>query len=116
MADRQENIAGRPDRATIILDEEGVVAAWDRIAEQQLGYSAEEIVGQHFLTLASREMVILPSLRQITEHSRSFGQYARYHIVGTKSGRYFLAEIKAQVEYGANRERLTFVWITPVIR
>lgn len=103
-----------PDRATIILDENGVIAAWDRFAEKHLGYSSKEAVGKHPSDFAPPQMLALPKSDQIREHSKLYGHYERYHMVGRKSGKFFLAKITAQIERGANEQLLTIIWITPV--
>jgi PAS domain S-box-containing protein len=45
----------RGDYAIIMLDPNGIVASWNKGAEQIKGYSREEIVGQHFSVFYSAE-------------------------------------------------------------
>lgn len=113
MTSSQENSSNRPVGATIILDNNDVVTSWNQTAESLLGYSATEAVGKHISALAPRELLALPGIDQIKQHSKFFDNYSRYHIVGNKSDRFFLAEVAAHVESGPDAECLAVIHITP---
>jgi len=68
-------IGGVTDYALFMLDPNGLVVNWNVGAERIKGYSAEDIVGQHFS-------------RFYTERDRAAGLPARALHIATKDGRY----------------------------
>jgi nitrogen-specific signal transduction histidine kinase len=114
MTGSEQNSPAAADRATIVLDENDVVSSWDKAAEKSLGYSAMEAVGEHISALAPWDVLALPGIDQIKQHSALFDRYARHHLVGRKSGKFFLAEVTAHVECGPRKQCQAVIRITPV--
>lgn len=102
------------DDAALIVDEEDTVLAWSSLAEKCLGYSAHETVGHSLTTLFDKVALSIPDGAQIAEHIKLEGRYARYHLIGRKSGEFFLAEISAHLRQTKSNGILRYVDITPL--
>jgi len=68
-------VAGVSDYAIYMLSPEGIVSSWNKGAQRFKGYSAEEIIGQHFS-------------RFYTEEDRANGKPARALKIALDEGRY----------------------------
>ncbi|CDX34856.1 FOG: PAS/PAC domain protein [Mesorhizobium sp. SOD10] len=68
-------VSGVTDYALFMLDPNGLVTSWNAGAERIKGYTAEEIIGQHFS-------------RFYTEHDRAAGLPGRALYTATRDGRF----------------------------
>ncbi|TPL47568.1 PAS domain-containing sensor histidine kinase [Mesorhizobium sp. B2-4-6] len=68
-------VSGVTDYALFMLDPNGLVTSWNTGAERIKGYTAEEIIGQHFS-------------RFYTEHDRAAGLPGRALYTATRDGRF----------------------------
>ena len=88
-------VAGVVDYALIMLDPKGIVTSWNAGAERIKGYSAEEIVGQHFS-------------RFYTQEDRADGKPERALAVAGNAGRF-------EAEAWRRRKDGTRFWANVVI-
>jgi PAS domain S-box-containing protein len=67
-------VDGVSDHAIIMLDPAGIILTWNRGAEHLDGYTAEEIVGQHYSCLFTPESIAEEKPRQELEQAAAEGK------------------------------------------
>ena len=100
------------DSAIYMLDPSGVVINWNAGAERLKGYSAAEIVGQHFSKFYTREdrMAGLPA--RVLEVARREGHYEAEGWRVRKDGGRFWAAVEVAAIRDENDELIGFAKIT----
>ena len=63
--DFYQELVGEAGDAIVALDREGTILTWNTGAERMFGWTAQEVLGRHFLELQKAD-----DLEQITEHMR----------------------------------------------
>lgn len=100
------------DCAIYMLDPSGIIVNWNSGAERLKGYSAAEIVGQHFSKFYTREdrMAGLPA--RVLEAARREGHYESEGWRVRKDGGRFWAAVEVNAIRDENDELLGFAKIT----
>jgi PAS domain S-box-containing protein len=100
------------DCAIYMLDPSGVIVNWNAGAERLKGYSAAEIVGQHFSKFYTREdrMAGLPA--RVLETARREGHYEAEGWRLRKDGGRFWAAVEVDAIRDENNELIGFAKIT----
>jgi PAS domain S-box-containing protein len=86
-------VEGVTDYAIYMLDPSGVVSNWNKGAEQLKGYTAEEIVGQHFSKFYTRDERVTGLPARVLETSGREGRYESEGWQLRKDGSRFWASI-----------------------
>jgi PAS domain S-box-containing protein len=89
------------DYAIFRLDPEGRVASWNLGAERIEGYTAEEIVGQHFSTFYTPDNIAQGRPERALEIARQEGRYEEEDIHLRKDGSQFWARLHITPLYEA---------------
>jgi PAS domain S-box-containing protein len=71
----QSFLNAMPDYAIFMLDTEGRVATWNIGAKNMLGYTAEEIIGQHFSRFYTPEAIAADQPHRALEIAKREGRY-----------------------------------------
>jgi PAS domain S-box-containing protein len=100
------------DSAIYMLDPSGIVINWNAGAERLKGYSAAEIVGQHFSKFYTREdrMAGLPA--RVLEAARREGHYEAEGWLVRKDGGRFWAAVEVAAIRDENDELIGFAKVT----
>jgi PAS domain S-box-containing protein len=100
------------DCAIYMLDPSGVIVNWNSGAERLKGYSAAEIVGQHFSKFYTREdrMAGLPT--RVLEAAARDGHYEAEGWRVRKDGGRFWAAVEVDAIHDENEELIGFAKIT----
>jgi PAS domain S-box-containing protein len=98
--------------AIFMLDPEGHVGSWNAGAQRIKGYSAEEIVGQHFRVFYPPEEQESRHPEQNLANARRDGEYAEEGWRVRKDGSRFWARVVITAVYDANGRHLGFAKVT----
>jgi PAS domain S-box-containing protein len=100
------------DYAIFQLDANGIVATWNLGAERIKGYSAEEIVGQHFSRFYSEEDRAAGVPGHALETARATGKYEAEGWRLRKNGEKFWAFVVIDAIYDEERKIIGFAKVT----
>jgi formate hydrogenlyase transcriptional activator len=105
-------VEGARDYAIFILDPTGKVATWNIGAERMKGYSAEEIVGQHFSKFYPQEMMERGKPEHELEVAAAEGRFEDEGWRIRKDGSRFWANVIITAMRGQDGELLGFSKVT----
>ena len=105
-------IQGVKDYAILMLDPEGRVASWNMGAERIKGYTAEEIVGQHFSRFYSPEDVAAGEPARELAMAQLQGSFENEGWRVRKDGSRFWADVVVSAILGPNGELRGFSKVT----
>ena len=100
------------DYAIFMLDREGRVATWNRGAEHIKGYTAQEIVGQHFSRFYPPEEISAGKPERELELATSTGRFEEEAWRIRKDGSRFWANVVISAIYAADGRVLGFAKVT----
>lgn len=100
------------DYAIYMLDREGYVTNWNAGAEAIKGYSAEEIIGQHFSRFYTEEDRAAGAPGQALRLALEEGKYEREALRVRKDGSLFWASVVIDPIYDENGQHIGFAKIT----
>ncbi len=86
-------VQGVSDYAIYMLDPDGNVSSWNSGAERIKGYSAEEIIGQHFSTFYTEEDRAAGDPQKALEAARRHGRFEKEGWRQRKDGSRFWASV-----------------------
>ncbi|HEX6321962.1 MAG TPA: PAS domain S-box protein [Burkholderiales bacterium] len=86
-------VEGVKDYAIFMLDRDGRVASWNAGAERMKGYSAQEIIGQHFSVFYPREAIEKKWPEQELAMAREHGRFEDEGPRVRKNGAVFWADV-----------------------
>ena len=81
------------DYSIIMLDADGIVTGWNTAAQRMEGYTAEEIIGQHFSVFLTTESVAAGAPELMLETAVRTGQFHEEGVRLRKDGSQFFAEV-----------------------
>jgi len=99
-------VEGVKDYAIFMLDPDGYVLTWNAGAQRIKGYSADEIIGQHFSLFYPPELNGLGHPARELEIARSVGRYEEEGIRVRKSGERFWASVVISAVYEPGTDQL----------
>jgi len=105
-------VDGIKDYAIMHLSLEGNVTSWNAGAERMLGYTAEEIVGQHFSRFYRQEDLALGAPAIEIDTALATGRFEEEGIRLTKAGNTFIANVVLTPILGAHDKPVGFAKIT----
>jgi PAS domain S-box-containing protein len=100
------------DYAIFMLDPTGHVASWNVGAERHKGYTAEEIIGQHFRVFYPPERQALQQPERELEVALREGHYEEEGWRIRKDGSKFWANVVITAVYNAHGEHIGFAKVT----
>jgi PAS domain S-box-containing protein len=100
------------DYAIFMLDPSGHVASWNVGAQQNQGYTAEEIIGQHFRVFYPPERQALQQPESELEVALREGHYEEEGWRIRKDGSRFWANVVITAVYNAHGEHIGFAKVT----
>jgi PAS domain S-box-containing protein len=95
-----------------MLDTEGRVTTWNSGAQSMKGYTAEEIIGQHFSQFHTPEAIAADQPHRALEIAKREGRYEEEGWRVRKDGSYFLADVVFNTVYDAQHRPCGFANIT----
>jgi PAS domain S-box-containing protein len=105
-------VEGVRDYAIFMLDRDGRVASWNAGALRMKGYSAQEIIGQHFSVFYSREAVEKRWPEQELAMAREHGRFEDEGQRLRKNGSAFWAHVVVTPLYDGKGELLGYAKVT----
>lgn len=96
---KQANVSSTPLRSIITCDLEGRIQTYDDGAEAIFGYSADEVVGKHRVSLFSPGLVVLGQVGKWLKTARRDGAFSTRTVFLRKDGAPFAAEIRITPTY-----------------
>ncbi len=105
-------VEGVRDYAIYMLDENGIITNWNSGAQAIKGYSAEEIVGQHFSLFYTEEDRERGEPAKALETALSEGKYEREALRVRKDGSYFWASVVIDSIRGDDGKLIGFAKVT----
>ena len=103
---------GVGDYAIFMLDAQGRVQSWSAGAKRIKGYTAKEIIGQHFSCFYPPEAVAAGHPQRVLEIAKHEGRYEEQGPRVRKDGSYFLANVVINTVYDAQGRLCGFAMIT----
>jgi PAS domain S-box-containing protein len=103
---------GVRDYAIFMLDAQGRVQSWNAGAERIKGYTAKEIIGQHFSCFYPPEAVAAGHPQRVLEVAKHEGRYEEQGPRVRKDGSRFLANVVINTVYDAQGRLCGFAMIT----
>jgi PAS domain S-box-containing protein len=100
------------DYAIFQLDENGIVASWNVGAQRIKGYSAAEIIGQHFSTFYTAEDRAAGVPQRALEQARAEGRFEAEGWRVRKDGTKFWASVVIDAIYDDTRKLIGFAKVT----
>jgi PAS domain S-box-containing protein len=100
------------DYALFMLDPEGHVATWNTGAEQMKGYSADEIIGEHFSRFYTPEDIAEGKPQQALDIAAAQGKYVDEGWRVRRDGKRFLASVTLSAVHDAAGQLRGFAKIT----
>ncbi|PTM98374.1 bifunctional diguanylate cyclase/phosphodiesterase [Mycoplana dimorpha] len=105
-------VQGVSDYAMYMLDPRGVITNWNPGAERAKGYSAQEIIGQHFSLFYGEEERRLGLPERTLEIARSQGKHETEGLRYRKDGSRFWAHVTVDAIYDAEGALIGYAKIT----
>src|SRR5690348_6916150 len=105
-------VEGVKDYAIFSLDPHGRVATWNAGAERIKGYTADEIIGQHFSRFYSEEDRAAGIPARGLEQARTEGRWEAEGWRVRKDGTRFWASVVIDAIYDDNRKLIGFAKVT----
>ncbi len=103
---------GAHDYAIFMLDAQGRVQSWSAGAKRIKGYTAKEIIGQHFSCFYPPEAVAAGHPQRVLEVAKHEGRYEEQGPRVRKDGSRFLANVVINTVYDAQGRLCGFAMIT----
>jgi PAS domain S-box-containing protein len=100
------------DYAIFQLDENGIVASWNVGAQRIKGYTADEIIGQHFSTFYTAEDRAAGVPKRALEQARAEGRFEAEGWRVRKDGTRFWASVVIDAIYDDTRKLIGFAKVT----
>ncbi|MFL5764063.1 MAG: sensor histidine kinase [Bacteroidia bacterium] len=100
------------DYAIFMLDPDGYIMSWNKGAENIKGYTASEIVGQHFSVFYTDEEIERKEPEYNLEMTRKLGRYRSEGWRKRKNGKLFWAEVSFNALYDAAGKLKGFAKVT----
>lgn len=97
-------VQGVKDYAILMLDPEGRVVSWNEGAQRIKGYTAAEIIGQHYACFFTAEYIEAGEPAHELEMARKNGRFESEGWRVRKDGSQFWADVILTAIYGANGE------------
>jgi PAS domain S-box-containing protein len=105
-------VLGVKDYAILMLDPEGLVVSWNEGAQRIKGYSAAEIIGQHFSRFYSPEDVAAGAPTHGLEMAQQNGSFENEGWRVRKDGTRFWADVVITAVYGSRGDLRGFSKVT----
>jgi PAS domain S-box-containing protein len=105
-------VEGVVDYAIYMLDPSGIVTHWNAGAERLKGYTAAEMVGQHFSRFYSREDQLAGVPAKVLDHASREGHYEGEGWRIRKDGSRFWASVAVDAIRGPGGELVGFAKVT----
>ena len=105
-------IQGMRDYAIYMLDKDGRITNWNAGAQAIKGYSADEVVGQHFSRFYTEEDRAAGEPARALEEALRTGKYEREALRVRKNGERFWASILIDPIYNESGEHVGFAKVT----
>jgi PAS domain S-box-containing protein len=105
-------LEGVKDYAIFMLDREGRVASWNSGAQRMKGYSAQEIIGQHFSAFYTREALDKKWPEQELAMAREHGRFEDESQRVRKNGTTFWAHVVVTPLYDAQGGLMGYAKVT----
>lgn len=100
------------DYAIFMLDTGGRVTTWNSGAQGMKGYTAEDIIGQHFSCFYTPEAIAADQPHRALEIAKREGRYEEEGWQVRKDGSHFLADVVINTGYDAKHRPCGFANIT----
>lgn len=105
-------VQGVVDYALYLVSPEGYVSTWNAGAERIKGYTAEEIIGQHFSVFYAPEDREAGVPQRALEQALAAGRYEKEGVRVRKDGSRFIASVIIDAIYDDNGRLIGFAKIT----